>query len=121
MNKKKNSSTTGGVKVKIKPAELGKIVQEDIYVPDEKGGKKLLKIKPRATPKMEQEDIYFSDRKGGKKLLKIKPRDLPKMKQEDTYLPDLYIENFENTEMPNFKKGGLVKSGKPKLAKKGWR
>ena len=92
--KKKNSSTTGGVKVKIKPAELGKIVQEDIYVPDEKGGKKLLKIKPRATPKMEQ---------------------------EDTYLPDLYIENFENTEMPNFKKGGLVKSGKPKLAKKGWR
>ena len=62
-----------------------------------------------------------TDRKGGKKLLKIKPRDLPKMKQEDTYLPDLYIENFENTEMPNFKKGGLVKSGKPKLAKKGWR
>jgi hypothetical protein len=89
---KKNSSTTGGVKVKIKPRDL---------------------------PKMKQEDIYFSDRKGVK--VKIKPRDLPKMKQEDTYLPGLSIENFENTEKPNFKKGGLVKKGKPKIATKGWR
>ena len=112
---KKNSSTTGGVKVKIKPAKLGKLVKEDIYLPDEKSGKKLLKIKPRATPKMEQEDTYLPN------LGKIKTRATPKMKQEDTYLPGLSIENTENTEMPNFKKGGLVKSGKPKLAKKGWR
>ena len=116
---KKNSSTTGGVKVKIKPRDLPKMKQEDIYFSDRKGVK--VKIKPRDLPKMKQEDIYFSDRKGEKRLLKIKPRDLPKMKQEDTYLPGLSIENFENTEMPNFKKGGLVKKGKPKIAKKGWR
>ena len=65
-------------------------------------------------------DKKNSSTTGGVKV-KIKPRDLPKMKQEDTYLPGLSIENFENTEMPNFKKGGLVKKGKPKIAKKGWR
>ena len=112
---KKNSSTTGGVKVKIKPRALPKMKQEDIYFSDGKGEKRLLKIKTRATPKMKQEDTYLPN------LEKIKTRATPKMKQEDTYLPDLSIENFENTEMPNFKKGGLVKSGKPKLAKKGWR